>query len=147
LCHERSLLCWSKCTHLPTMSGKCDITQIRWKCSIICSSGCFFIWIRVGKVVRQLSRPHVHVACLIWTILHLQAIKVTSYKLTLKKTKAIPTTGREDLLGCNILRIPYCTDNQITDGGEVDSLMHWPCSTPQKHLYFYPWYSFLLQAE
>jgi len=66
-------------TYLSTMSSKCDVTQIGWKSSIICSSGSFFIWVRVGEVVRQLTGPHVHVPCLIRTILHLQAVRTNNY--------------------------------------------------------------------
>jgi hypothetical protein len=39
-------------------------------------------------------------------------------------------TGCGDLQGCQMLRIPHCLDNWLTDGNEVVSLMHWPCSTP-----------------
>jgi hypothetical protein len=53
-----------------------------------------------------------------------------------KKSEAIPVTGHGGLYGCEMLRIPHCQDNWLTDGGEVVSPMHPPHSTPQKH-YFY----------
>jgi rRNA maturation protein Nop10 len=37
-----------------------------------------------------------------------------------------------------MLRIPYCLDNRLTDGGKVVSLTHPPHFTPQKH-YYYRW--------
>jgi hypothetical protein len=40
------------------------------------------------------------------------------------KSKAIPVTGRGGLQGCDMLRIPHCLDNRLTDGGEVVSLTH-----------------------
>jgi hypothetical protein len=39
------------------------------------------------------------------------------------KSKAIPVTGRGDLQGCEMLRLPHFVDNQLTDGGEVVSHM------------------------
>jgi hypothetical protein len=35
-----------------------------------------------------------------------------------------------------ILRIPQCLDNRLTDGGKFVSLTHQPHFTPQKHYYF-----------
>jgi hypothetical protein len=32
-----------------------------------------------------------------------------------------------------MLRIPYCLNNRLTDGGKVVSLTHWPRPTPKKH--------------
>jgi hypothetical protein len=40
-------------------------------------------------------------------------------------------------------RLPHFLDIQLTDGGEVVSLMHQPPFTPQED----SWYSFLLEAE
>jgi hypothetical protein len=51
--------------------------------------------------------------------------------------EAIPVTGRVGLLGCEMLRIPHCLDNRLTDGGKVVSSTHPPHFTPQKHYYFY----------
>jgi hypothetical protein len=56
----------------------------------------------------------------------------------LQESKAIPLTGRRDLLGCGMLRIPHCLDNRLTDGSQTISLMHWQHSTPQKHFFFLP---------
>jgi hypothetical protein len=33
------------------------------------------------------------------------------------KKKAVPETGREGLQDCEMLRIPHCLDNRLTDGG------------------------------
>jgi hypothetical protein len=46
---------------------------------------------------------------------------------------AIPVTGRGGLWRFEILRIPHCLDNRLTDGGKVVSLKHRPRSIPQKH--------------
>jgi hypothetical protein len=48
-------------------------------------------------------------------------------------TKAIPVGGRGGPQGCEMLRIPHCLDNPLTDGGEVLILTHRLRSTPQKH--------------
>jgi hypothetical protein len=50
--------------------------------------------------------------------------------------KAIPVTARGGLQGCEMLRIPHCPDDLLTDGGKVVSITHPPHFTPQKH-YFY----------
>jgi hypothetical protein len=55
-----------------------------------------------------------------------------------KKAKnAIPVTGRGGLQGCEMLRVPHCLDNRLTDGGKVVSPTHPTHFTPQKHYYFY----------
>jgi hypothetical protein len=46
--------------------------------------------------------------------------------------KAIPVTGRGGPQDCEMLRIPHCLDNQLTDSGGVVSLMRWPPFTPRK---------------
>jgi hypothetical protein len=51
--------------------------------------------------------------------------------------KAIPVTGHRGLWGCEMLRIPHCLDNQLTDGGKVVSPTHPPHFTPLKHYYIY----------
>jgi hypothetical protein len=48
-------------------------------------------------------------------------------------SKAIPITGRGGLWGCEMLRIPHCLGNRLTDGSKVVRLMHRPRSTLQKH--------------
>jgi hypothetical protein len=50
-------------------------------------------------------------------------------------SKAIPVTGRGGLWDCEMLRIPYCLDNRLTDGVKVVSPMQRLCSTPQKHYF------------
>jgi hypothetical protein len=46
-----------------------------------------------------------------------------------------PLTGRGGLWGCEMLTIPHCLDNRLTDGSKVVSPMHWLQSTPQKHYF------------
>jgi hypothetical protein len=38
-------------------------------------------------------------------------------------------------IGCEMLRIPHCLDNRLTDGGKVVSPTHWTSSTPEKHYF------------
>jgi hypothetical protein len=57
--------------------------------------------------------------------------------------KAIPVTGRGGPWGCETSRFPHFLDNQLTDGGEVVSLMRSPTFTPQED----SWDSFLLEVE
>jgi hypothetical protein len=45
----------------------------------------------------------------------------------------IPLTGRQAPWGCEMLNIPQCLDNRLTDGGEVLSLRRPPRSTCQEH--------------
>jgi hypothetical protein len=47
-----------------------------------------------------------------------------------KKRKLILETGHGSIQGCGTLRIPYCLDKRLTDGGEVVSLMRQPYSIP-----------------
>jgi hypothetical protein len=51
------------------------------------------------------------------------------------KSKVIPVTGLGGLWGCEMLRISYCIDNLLTNGGKVVSLTHRPHFTPQKHYF------------
>jgi hypothetical protein len=44
---------------------------------------------------------------------------------------------------CEMLRIPHCLENPLTDGGKVVSHTHWPRFTPRNIF----WYSFLLESE
>jgi hypothetical protein len=53
------------------------------------------------------------------------------------KSRAISLRGRGGLQSCEILRVPRCLDNRLTDGGKVVSPTHRPHFTPQKHYYFY----------
>jgi hypothetical protein len=48
------------------------------------------------------------------------------------KSKAISVKGRVGLQSYETLRISYYEENSLIDGGEVVSLTHKPCSTPQK---------------
>jgi hypothetical protein len=50
------------------------------------------------------------------------------------RSKAIPVTGRGGPQSCEVVRIPNCLDNRITEGGEVVGLAHRPGSIPQKYL-------------
>jgi hypothetical protein len=42
---------------------------------------------------------------------------VFSLSLNIHISKAISVTGHGGLYGCEMLRIPHCLDNQLTDGG------------------------------
>jgi hypothetical protein len=48
-------------------------------------------------------------------------------------SKSIPLTGLGVVLCCEMLRIPHCLDNRLTDGSKVVIPTHRPRSTPQKH--------------
>jgi hypothetical protein len=48
------------------------------------------------------------------------------------KGKAIPVTGSSGSQDCETSRLPHFLDNQLTDGGEVVSLKHWPPFTLRK---------------
>jgi hypothetical protein len=61
--------------------------------------------------------------------------KLDHHSSSKKKCKAIPVTGRGGPIGCEMLRIPHCLDNRLTDGGKVVSLTRRPCPTPQKHYF------------
>jgi hypothetical protein len=71
---------------------------------------------------------HTYVSCLVRT-------------LSAYKSEDISVTG------CEMLRIPQCLGNQLTDGDVVVSLTHRPRSTPPIHLYPCLWYSFMLEAQ
>jgi hypothetical protein len=45
--------------------------------------------------------------------------------------------GLGGLRSCEMLRIPHCLENRLTDGGKVVSPTHQPHFIPQKHYYFY----------
>jgi hypothetical protein len=45
----------------------------------------------------------------------------------------MPVTGRGSVVDYEMLRIPHCLDNRLTDGGKNVSLTHRLRSTPQKH--------------
>jgi hypothetical protein len=55
-------------------------------------------------------------------------------------------TGCGGPWGCEMLGIPHCLDNRFLDGGDV-RFTHRPRSSPQKNVYFYLWYTFLLVNE
>jgi hypothetical protein len=61
----------------------------------------------------------------------------------LKKSKAIPVTGRAGQKGCETSRLQHMLDNLLRDGGEVVSLTRRPPFTSRQD----SWYSFLLEAE
>jgi hypothetical protein len=46
-----------------------------------------------------------------------------------RKVEPFPARGRGGLQGREMLRIPYCLDSGLTDGGKVVSLKHRPRST------------------
>jgi hypothetical protein len=59
------------------------------------------------------------------------------------KGKAVHVAGREGPQGCERSRLIHLSENRLTDGGEVVSLMRRP---PFTHLE-YSWYSFPLEVE
>jgi hypothetical protein len=46
-------------------------------------------------------------------------------------------------VGCDMLRIPHCLDNRLTEGGEVVSLMCRLHPAPQKHFHILFYFFFL----
>jgi hypothetical protein len=52
----------------------------------------------------------------------------------LKKSKAIPVTGRRVPYGCATSRLSHFLDRLLTDGGEVVSLTNRPPFTPGRFL-------------
>jgi hypothetical protein len=40
-----------------------------------------------------------------------------SLGIVMIKSKAIPVTSLGSLQGCEMLRMPHCIDNRLTDGG------------------------------
>jgi hypothetical protein len=58
-----------------------------------------------------------------------------SQRNNFKIGKVIPVLGLTGLKGCEMLRIPHCVDNRLTDDGKVVSLTHRPHFTPQKHYF------------
>jgi hypothetical protein len=55
----------------------------------------------------------------------------------IKESNAIRLIGRGGLQGCEMLKVEYCLDIQLTYGGKVFSLMHRLSSTPPKYIFFY----------
>jgi hypothetical protein len=56
------------------------------------------------------------------------------------KGKAIPVAGRGAPYSCDISRLPHILDNQLTDGGEVVTLMYWLPFTPRMILFWGTYY-------
>jgi hypothetical protein len=65
---------------------------------------------------------------------------VLVYRLHIKN-KAVSLTGRGGLCSCEMLKIPRCPDNRLTDGVEVARLTHRPHSTPYKYYGIIPSYT------
>jgi hypothetical protein len=70
--------------------------------------------------------PDLNITEPLWSVLE------TKGKNRLPPSKPIPVTGRGDLWGCEMLRIPHCLDSWITDGVKVCSPTHRPRFTPLK---------------
>jgi hypothetical protein len=60
-----------------------------------------------------------------------------------KKIKAVPVTSHGGPQGCEMSRLPYFLDSQLTYGGEAVKPYAPAALYPQED----SWYSFLLQAE
>jgi hypothetical protein len=67
---------------------------------------------------------------------------VTERESKNKKSEAITVTDRGGLYGCEMLKIPYCLDNRLTDGGRLSALRAGPLYQKKNF-----WYSFLLETE
>jgi hypothetical protein len=50
------------------------------------------------------------------------AVRLSFSSLSVKKSKAIPVTGRGGSYGSETSRLPHYLDNRLTDGGKVVSL-------------------------
>jgi hypothetical protein len=85
-----------------------------------CSSSHYYFFILLRFNSRFLS------------ILLLLLVLVLLLVILLTKSNANPVTGLGGLWGCEMLSIPHCLDNRLTDGGEVVSPTHLPHFTPQK---------------
>jgi hypothetical protein len=85
----------------------------------------------------QVSHPHKTTSKIIASLVQIFRFPNSICK---RKNRAVPVTGHRSLQGCEMLRIPQCLDNQLTDGDKVVSLTHWP-------LLYSLCYSFLLEAE
>jgi hypothetical protein len=51
------------------------------------------------------------------------------------KSKAIPKRGRGGLKGCEMMRIPYCVGNRLTDGGRIVNLTHRHALFPTNNIF------------
>jgi hypothetical protein len=82
------------------------------------------------------ARTVKHYECWPSTEAQLNQHSPTNCSDNVKKRKAIPIIGRGGLQGCEMLRMPHCPDNRLTDGSQVVSLARRPRFTPQKHYFF-----------
>jgi hypothetical protein len=91
-----------------------------------------------NRVLRKVLGPRRDELTRDWRKLHNED-RHKSYSSTsiirIKKRKAIPITGHGGLWGCEVLSIPRCLDNWLTDGGKVVSPKHQLLVTPQKHYF------------
>jgi hypothetical protein len=86
------------------------------------------------EVHHEYRKVLVHKACIVFR--HLTVVCTVHVLFLLSGLlKAIPVTGREGLWGCEMLRIPHCLDNRLTNDGKVVSLKHRPRSAPSKHYF------------
>jgi hypothetical protein len=56
--------------------------------------------------------------------MHNPQLKAYRLSFAFSVSKAIPVTGLGGLQGCEMLKIPHCLDNRLTDGGKFVSLTH-----------------------
>jgi hypothetical protein len=90
------------------------------------------------KIFSELSRLRNAINCTYPRNISHRAIGVSCEVRTSPtyiEIELFPVTGRGGLLGCEMLRIPHCVDNRLTDGGQVVSLTRRPRSTLQKHIF------------
>jgi hypothetical protein len=62
-------------------------------------------------------------------------IKIARTYHRLLKSKDIPVTGHGGLYGCEMLKIPPCLGDQLTDGSKVVDLIHWPLIAPRATIF------------
>jgi hypothetical protein len=65
-----------------------------------------------------------------WVALRIQEVRTSN--LGSNKVKKISVTSHEGPQGRETSRLPHFLDNQLTDGGEVVSLIRRPPFTPRK---------------
>jgi hypothetical protein len=84
----------------------------------VSTSGCDF-WYDISTI----SRTNSHLASLFFFFFFLEYVteleNLFSTVAEVKKSKAIPVTGRGGPLGCETSRLPHFLDNLLTHGGEV----------------------------
>jgi hypothetical protein len=90
----------------------------------------FSLWVIVNAYVK-LANITLHFSQEIHKVGGLVSKQFTPF---IKKGKDIPVTDRGGSYGCETSRLPRFLHNQLSDGGEVVSLMHRPPLIPGRFL-------------